>query len=79
MIAVDCSCRQSYFVARVCSGEPENFGEDDCFAFLLGFSSYGTCVIWGIETLSTTIEWIMSEMMRNPRAMEKAQAEVRKK
>ncbi|XP_027159518.1 premnaspirodiene oxygenase-like [Coffea eugenioides] len=32
----------------------------------------------GTETSSTTVEWTMSELMRNPRAMVKAQREVRK-
>ncbi|KAK2990327.1 hypothetical protein RJ640_003599 [Escallonia rubra] len=31
----------------------------------------------GTETSSTTIEWAMAEMIRNPREMENAQAEVR--
>ncbi|KAJ4710270.1 putative Cytochrome P450 [Melia azedarach] len=32
----------------------------------------------GTESSSTTIEWAMSEMLKNPRVMEKAQTEVRK-
>lgn len=31
----------------------------------------------GTETSSTTIEWVMSELIKNPKAMEKAQNEVR--
>lgn len=33
--------------------------------------------IGGTESTSTLMEWVMSELMRNPRTMEKAQAEVR--
>ncbi|XP_065862577.1 cytochrome P450 71D445-like [Euphorbia lathyris] len=32
----------------------------------------------GTETSSTTIEWVMSELMKNPKAIEKAQDEVRR-
>ncbi|KAJ4724223.1 Cytochrome P450 [Melia azedarach] len=34
-------------------------------------------LVGGTETSSTTIEWAMAEMLKNPRVMEKAQTEVR--
>eukprot|EP00268_Persea_americana_P051863 TRINITY_DN5764_c0_g1_i1.p1 TRINITY_DN5764_c0_g1~~TRINITY_DN5764_c0_g1_i1.p1 ORF type:complete len:519 (-),score=82.86 TRINITY_DN5764_c0_g1_i1:301-1857(-) len=34
--------------------------------------------IGGTESTSTLMEWVMAELMRNPRIMEKAQAEVRR-
>ena len=33
----------------------------------------------GTETTSTTMEWAMAELIRNPRAMKKAQAEIRRR
>ena len=32
----------------------------------------------GTETNSTTLEWLMAELMRNPRVMKRAQEEVRR-
>ncbi|XP_065876417.1 cytochrome P450 71D445-like [Euphorbia lathyris] len=34
--------------------------------------------IAGVDTSSTTIEWMMAELMKNPRVMEKTQEEIRK-
>ncbi|XP_039026957.1 cytochrome P450 71D6-like [Hibiscus syriacus] len=45
---------------------------DHIKAVILGMIADGT------EISSTTAEWAMSEMMKNPRVLEKAQAEVRR-
>ncbi|KAL4273188.1 hypothetical protein GQ457_13G001600 [Hibiscus cannabinus] len=36
-----------------------------------------TCLLWGVERLSTIAEWTIPELLKNPRLMEKAKAEVR--
>ncbi|XP_015946673.3 cytochrome P450 71D11 [Arachis duranensis] len=47
------------------------FTEDNIKAIIL------TIFTAGGETTATTIDWVMSEMMKNPRIMQKTQAEVR--
>ncbi|CAN6201011.1 unnamed protein product [Urochloa humidicola] len=41
-------------------------------------SVVGDMFAGGSETAATTLQWIMAELMRNPRVMEKAQGEVRR-
>ncbi|KAJ4718505.1 Cytochrome P450 [Melia azedarach] len=73
----------------------ENSGEENLLDVLLRVQETGSlgfqittknikAIIWnifagGTDSSSTTIEWTMSELMKNPRVMEKAQAEVREK
>ncbi|XP_050218063.1 cytochrome P450 71D445-like [Mercurialis annua] len=68
--------------------------EEDFVDVLLNFQEHGNLQIpltddnikavildtftGGSETSSTTVEWVMSELLKNPRVMEKAQQEVRK-
>ncbi|XP_050218062.1 cytochrome P450 71D445-like [Mercurialis annua] len=68
--------------------------EEDLVDVLLNFQEHGNLEIpltddnikavildvfsGGSETSSTTVEWIMSELLKDPRVMEKAQQEVRK-
>ena len=40
--------------------------------------SFQDVFVAGTETSSTTVEWAMLEMLKNPRVLKKAQAEVRK-
>ncbi|TKY69135.1 steroid 17alpha-monooxygenase or 17alpha-hydroxyprogesterone aldolase [Spatholobus suberectus] len=46
-------------------------------AYHFGFGSYEDIFGAGGETSSTTINWAMAEMIRDPRVMKKAQVEVR--
>ncbi|XP_038690091.1 cytochrome P450 71D9-like [Tripterygium wilfordii] len=71
----------------------EDAADDDLLDVLLGLQENGefgfqftvdnvkavilNIFLGGSETSATTMEWTMSELMRNPEAMEKAQAEVR--
>ncbi|XP_050216071.1 desmethyl-deoxy-podophyllotoxin synthase-like [Mercurialis annua] len=58
-----------------------NLQEDENLGFSLATESIKGIImnmfIAGSETSSTTTEWAMSEMMRNPKMMERAQDEVR--
>ncbi|KAK1583477.1 hypothetical protein Q3G72_024101 [Acer saccharum] len=65
-----------------CSSSSSHRSEDGDLEFHLTNNNI-KAVIWdifsaGSETSSTTIEWAMSEMLKNPRLMKEAQAEVRR-
>ncbi|XP_031128918.1 cytochrome P450 76A2-like [Ipomoea triloba] len=52
--------------------EPEKLSEHEILVLILEMFLAGT------ETTSSTVEWAMSELLRNPEAMEKARAEISK-
>ncbi|WCJ33072.1 cytochrome P450 family 71 subfamily B polypeptide 2 [Euphorbia peplus] len=80
--------------ARKTSGTKHAEGNEDLIDVLLNLQDQGDLqfpltdvnikaiildmFVAGTDTSSTTLEWAMSELMKNPRAMEKAQEEVRR-
>ncbi|KAK2965129.1 hypothetical protein RJ640_005292 [Escallonia rubra] len=59
--------------------EPGLWGDFDIFGEAkMRWKELGGEEIAGSETSSTTVEWAMSEMLKSPRVIERAQAEVRK-
>ncbi|XP_065864761.1 cytochrome P450 71D445-like [Euphorbia lathyris] len=80
--------------ARKTTGSNQAEGKEDLIDVLLNLQDQGDLqfpltddnikaitldmFLAGTETSSTTLEWAMSELMKNPRAMKKAQEEVRR-
>ncbi|MBN8086368.1 cytochrome P450, partial [Vibrio vulnificus] len=54
-----------------------NFQPDNGINFTNVIAEVQDMFMAGCETSSATIEWVVSEMLKNPRVMKKAQEEVR--
>ncbi|KAK3157416.1 hypothetical protein QOZ80_2AG0121900 [Eleusine coracana subsp. coracana] len=63
-------------VKNVEGGQDRDKEDDDLLSVMLRIRDDGLFVA-GTETTSSAAEWVMSELMRKPEAMAKAQAEVR--